>query len=75
MRTLQNLLKTYESQDSKEGTIDEMPYNGKRDTCRSHLHQKARASREEWGCYPTVKTLTHNCSCLKELQGWKLRQS
>jgi hypothetical protein len=22
-----------------------------------------------WGCHPTVKTLTQNCSCLKEMQG------
>ena len=26
-----------------------------------------------WGCHPTVKTLTHNCSCLKELHAWKWR--
>ena len=42
-------------------------------TYRAHLQQKDRASSEGWGCHPTVKTLTHNCSCLKELQGWKWR--
>jgi hypothetical protein len=33
-----------------------------------------RALSEGWGCHPTVKTLTQNCSCLKELQGWKWRR-
>jgi hypothetical protein len=23
-----------------------------------------------WGCHPTVTSLTHNCSSLKELQAW-----
>jgi hypothetical protein len=26
-----------------------------------------------WGCHSTVTLLTHNCSCLKELKGWKWR--
>ena len=38
-------------------------------TCQAHLQQKDRASSEGWSWYPTLKTLTHNCSCLKELQG------
>ena len=40
-------------------------------TYRAHLQQKDRASNEGEGSHPTVTTLTHNCSCLKELQGWK----
>jgi hypothetical protein len=59
-----------DSQDSKGGTLDEMFYRGEREL-RAHLQQKDRASSEGWGCHPTVKTLTHNYSCLKELQGWK----
>jgi hypothetical protein len=39
-----------------------------------HLQQEDRASNEGGG-HPTVTTLTHNCSCLKELQGWKWRGS
>jgi hypothetical protein len=42
-------------------------------TCRAQLQQKNKASSEGWGCHPTVKIPTHNCSCLKELQGWKWR--
>ena len=30
-----------------------------------------KTSSEGGGCHPTVKTLTHNCFCLKKLQGWK----
>jgi hypothetical protein len=26
-----------------------------------------------WGLISAAVSLTHNCSCLKELQGWKLR--
>jgi hypothetical protein len=33
------------------------------------------ASGEGWGCYLTVIPLTHNCSCLKEFQGWKWRRA
>jgi hypothetical protein len=60
--TLLNTPETWKvrhSQDSKKGTLDEMP-----------------SSRNEGGyCHPTVTTLTHNCSCLNELQGWKWREA
>lgn len=52
--TLQNVLETREvrdSQDSKSGTLDKMPYIGVMD-----LQQKDRESSERWGCHPTVKT-------------------
>jgi hypothetical protein len=32
-------------------------------------------SSEGWGCYPTVKTLTQNFSCRKELQGEKMEKN
>jgi hypothetical protein len=41
---------------------------------RAHLQQEDRTSSEGWGCHPTVTSLTHNCSCLKELQGWNYRE-
>jgi hypothetical protein len=43
--------------------------------CRAHLHQKDQALSEGLGCYPTVKTLTNNCFCLRELQRMKLRRA
>ena len=39
-------------------------------TFRVHIQQKDGSPTEECGCHPTIKSLTHNCSCLKELQGW-----
>jgi hypothetical protein len=44
-------------------------------TYRAHLQQEDRVSSEGWSCYSTVKTLTHNCSCMKELQGWKWKRA
>jgi hypothetical protein len=52
--------------------LDEMLNNKERELIVSTSIRKA-ASSEGWGCHPTVKPLTHNCSCLKELQGWKWR--
>ena len=49
----------------------EMPVKQGEGPYRAHFQQEDRASNEVGGCHPTVKTLTHNCSCLKELQGWK----
>jgi hypothetical protein len=50
------------------------PTKGER-TCRTHLQQKNRVSIEGWGCYPTVKTLTHNCSYLKECRDGKWKEA
>ena len=68
----QNEPETWEERDSKAETLDEMPYGvcvwwGR--TYRAHFQQKDRAPSEGWDCCPTVKTPTHNCSCLKEMQG------
>jgi hypothetical protein len=58
----------------KGWTLDEMPYTGERELVEPVSSRKTgRASSEGWGCHPTVKTLTHNYSCLNELQGWKWR--
>jgi hypothetical protein len=41
-----------------------------------HLRITAfRDSSEGWGCHPTVTSLTHNRSSLKELQGCKWREA
>jgi len=34
----------------------------------THLQQKDRALSEGWGCFPTVKALTHSSSCLKDAE-------
>jgi hypothetical protein len=44
-------------------------------TCRAHLQEKDRASSEGGGVISQSKTLTQNCSCLKELWGQKWRRA
>jgi hypothetical protein len=61
--TLQNAPETCEvrdSQESKEGTLDEMP------NCRERELIEPTSNRKT-----DRVSLTHNCSCLKELHGWK----
>ena len=43
------------SQDSKEGTIDEMPSCGERELVESIFSRKTGHQVEGWGCHPTVK--------------------
>jgi hypothetical protein len=61
--------------DSKEGTLDKMPKNGKRELVESTSNRKTGHQVEGWGCHPTVTTLTQNCFCLEELQEQKLRRA
>ena len=39
------------------------------------LQQEDKASNEGEGDHPIVTSLTHKCSCLKELWGWKWREA
>jgi hypothetical protein len=75
--TLQNASETWEvrdSQDSKGGTLDEIPDSRERELIEPTCSRKTgRTSSEGGGCHPTVTPLTHNCFCLRELQGWKWR--
>jgi hypothetical protein len=48
-----------------------MPYSRERELIDSTSSRKmGHQMREE---VAILKTLTYNCSCLKELQGWKWR--
>jgi hypothetical protein len=60
-----------DSQGSNEGNLDEMPNNSEREFIEPTSSRETTS--EGWGCHPTVTSLTHNCSYLKELQGWKWR--
>jgi hypothetical protein len=62
-----------DSQDSKRGTLDEMPYSGERKLVEP-TSSRDRASSEGKVAIPRSKTLNPNCSCLKELQGWRPRK-
>ena len=69
--TFQNAPETWEvrdSQDSKGGTSDEMPDRRERELIEPTSSRKTEHQMREGG-HPTV--ITHNCSCLKELQGLK----
>jgi hypothetical protein len=72
----QNVPETWDvrdSQDSKRGTLDEMPYSGERKLVEP-TSSRDRASSEGKVAIPRSKTLNPNCSCLKELQGWRPRK-
>ena len=56
-----------DSQDSKGGTLDKMPYSRERELIESISSRKTGHQMRERG-HPTLTTLTHNCSYLKELQ-------
>jgi hypothetical protein len=65
-----------DSQESKGGTLDEMPAGRERELIEPTSSRKTVYQlRYVWGCHPTDTSLTHNCSWLKELKGWKWREA
>jgi hypothetical protein len=44
-----------DSQDSKGGTLDDMPNSGERELIKSTSSRKSGHQVEGWGCHPTVK--------------------
>jgi hypothetical protein len=64
-----------DSQDSKGGNLDEMYYSGERELVESTSSKKTGHQAEGWGCHPKSKTLTQNCSFLKELQEQNWRRA
>jgi hypothetical protein len=44
-----------DSQDSKVGALDEMPYSGERELIESTSSRKTGHQVKGWGCHPTVK--------------------
>jgi hypothetical protein len=44
-----------DSQDSKRGTLDEMPFSGERELIKSTSSRKIGHQLEGWGCHPIVK--------------------
>jgi hypothetical protein len=75
---LHNVPDTWEvtdSQVSNGGTLDEMPYSGERQLLNPTFSRKTGHQVRDGFTIPQSKTLTHNCSCLKELQGWKWRRA
>jgi hypothetical protein len=58
------------SQDSKEGILDEIPSSWERELVELSSSRKTGGIKwKDEVAIPQSKTLTQNCSCLKELQG------
>ena len=71
--TLQNAPETWEvrdSQDSKGGTLDEMPDSREGELIEPTSSRKTGHQGRGGVAIPQSHL---NCSCLKELQGWKWR--
>jgi hypothetical protein len=62
-----------DSQDSKGGTLDEIPNSRERELIEPTSSRKTGHQMKGEGEHPT--SLTHNCYSLKELQGWKWRRA
>ena len=62
-----------DSQDPKGGMLDEMPYS--RELEESTFSTKTGHQVRDDIAIPQSKTLTHNCSCVKEVQGQKSEKS
>jgi hypothetical protein len=57
-----------DSQESKGGTLDEMPNSSERELIEPTFSRKT-------GYKATVTSLTHNCSCLKKITGMEMERS
>ena len=57
-----------ESHDSKGGTLDEMSYSGERELVEPSFSKKTGHQVKDGVAIPQIKTLTQNCSSLKEMQ-------
>jgi hypothetical protein len=54
--------------------IDEMPCSGERELVEPTSSRKSGHQERDLVAIPQSKTLIHNCSCLKELQGQKWKR-
>ena len=61
-----------DSQEYKGGNLDEMSYSGERELVELTSSRKTGHQVRDEVAIPQSKILTHNCSCLKELQGKKM---
>ena len=64
-----------DSQDSKGGTLDEMPYSGERELVESTSSRKKGHQVEVWDCYPTVKSSDPELFLSEGTAGTKMEKS
>ena len=73
-----NVPETWEmrvSQDSKGGTLDEMPNSGERELVESTSSRKTGHQVEGWGCHPTVKNSDPELFLSERTAGTKMEKS
>ena len=63
-----------DAQDSKGGTLDEMPYSGERELVESTSRRKTGHQVEGRGCHPTVKTSDPELILSKRTAGTKIEK-
>jgi hypothetical protein len=63
-----------ESQDSKGGTLDEMPNSGERNSVESISSRKTGHQVEGWDGHPTVKISDPELSLFKRTAGTKMEK-
>ena len=61
-------------QDSKGGTLDEMPYTGERALVESTSSRKTGHQVEGWDCHPTVKNSNPELFMPKRTAGKKMEK-
>ena len=64
-----------DSQDSKGGTLDEMPNSGERELVESTSSRKTGHQVEGWGCHPTVKNSDPELFLSERTAGTKMEKS
>jgi hypothetical protein len=63
-----------DSQDSKGGTLDEIPYSQEREFVESTSSRKTEHQLEGWGCCPTVKNSDSELFLPKRTTGTKIEK-
>jgi hypothetical protein len=63
-----------DSQDSKGGTLDEMPNSEEREPIESISSRKSGHQVEEWGCHSTIKNSDPELFLSKRTGGVKWRR-
>ena len=64
-----------DSQDSKGGTLDEMPNSRERELVESTSSRKTGHQVEGWGCHPTVKNSDPELFLSERTAGTKMEKS
>jgi hypothetical protein len=67
-------LEVKDSQDSKGGTLDEMPYSGEKELVASTTSRKTGHQVEGWGCHLALKNPDPELFLSKRTSGTKMEK-